>query len=120
MIFDFDLREQYAQSLTIADFGNTCIQGIDGEGNEHYLILKTVMGKTHILEFGPICPDIEMLVPTFKIYYSKMTYSEKKLFKEIDLFLNDKKKGLTEAKEIDIEEGLSYIPAISMAFLNSL
>ena len=46
------------------------------------------MGKTSILKFGPVCPDIEALLNEFSVDYKKIDYKETAVFKEINKFID--------------------------------
>jgi len=41
-------------SVTIDDIGNVILDGFNDYGEEFFLIIRTVLGVSRILEYGPI------------------------------------------------------------------
>ena len=80
--------------------------------NIYYIIVKTVMGKTSIIKFGPVCPDIDMLQNDFSVSYKKIDYKENLIEKEVDKFIKDKS-NLNVRPSTEIEEKLHKEEIIS-------
>lgn len=118
MIFDYASEEVFTKQLDLVDPGNTCIRGTNEEKMDYYLIIKTVMGKTSFLKFGPVFPDAPILLEDFSVSYKKANYKENTINKEINLFLNDTKKCLVEAKETVEYEAFQAFPNLEDAFNN--
>ena len=116
MIFEFAVQRTFNESIDVVDMGNTALRCTDKSMNIYYLIVKTVMGKTHILKFGPICPDIEVLQNDFSVSYKKIDYKETPLFREIDKFINDYKKEIAAVEEVTEYEAWQDFPAIQQLF----
>lgn len=103
-VIEFDSEERYMKAIDIVDIGNTVIRATSEDVCDYYILIKTVMGKTSILTFGPVIPDVPMLVNGFNVNYKKMDYKEPKIIKEINSILNNAKTKIIDAKEILQEE----------------
>lgn len=119
MIFEFSVQKTFEQSIDIVDIGNTAIKCTNTKLDNYYLIVKTVLGKTHFIKFGPVCPDIDVLLEDFSVSYKKMDYKETSIFREIDKFINDFKKGIDTVEEITEYEAWKDFPAIQQQFENA-
>jgi hypothetical protein len=118
MIFEFSVQKTFNQSIDVVDMGNTVLRCTSAHMLDFYIITKTVLGKTHILKFGPVCPDLEMLVADFAVNYKKIDYKESQLYKEIDKFINDFKKGIESVEEVTDYEAWQDFPQIQQWFDN--
>lgn len=109
MHFDYLAKVQRQESIDIENIGNCAIDVYNDLGFNWVLIIKTIEGVTHIIEFGPTLPDIVAL-PEKVIYdYDRIDFNEKKIKRIIDSFLNDYTKNVTQAFEIGFEEAKSKI-----------
>ena len=88
MIFEYSAQRTFNEMIDIVDIGNTALKCTNVKLEEHYVILKTILGKTYIIKFGPVCPDIDLLVNEFSVSYKKIDYKESQIEKEIDKFIN--------------------------------
>ena len=118
MIFDYSVQKTFNESIDIVDIGNTALRCTNTLMDNYYIILKTIMGKTSILKFGPVCPDIETLLNDFSVSYKKIDYKEPLISKEIDKFINDFKKSITTIEEITEYEAWQDFPTIQQYFEN--
>lgn len=118
MIFEFSVQKTFSQSIDVVDMGNTALRCTNSNMDNFYIIVKTIMGKTHIIKFGPICPDIEVLLNDFAVTYKKIDYKENLIYKEINKFINDFKKEIDSIEEITEYEAWSDFPAIQQYFEN--
>ena len=118
MIFEFSVQRTFNESIDVVDIGNTALKCSNKNMEIFYLITKTVLGKTHIFKFGPVCPDIEMLINDFSVSYKKLDYKENLIFKEIDKFINDYKKEVDTVEEITDYEAWQDFPDIKQLFEN--
>lgn len=116
MIFEFAVQRTFNESIDVVDMGNTALKCSNKNMEIFYLITKTVFGKTHILKFGPVCPDIEMLINDFSVSYKKIDYKENLIFKEIDKFINDFKKEVDTVEEVTEYEAWQDFPSIKQLF----
>ena len=119
MVFEFSIQKTFNQSIDVVDVGNTALRCVNKQMDNYYLITRTVYGKTFIIKFGPVCPDIEALLDDFSVSYKKIDYKEAALYKEIDKFLNDYKKEIETVEEITDFEAWDDFPAIKQYFENA-
>lgn len=118
MIFEFSVQRTFNESIDVVDIGNTALRCTNKHLDNFYIILKTVMGKTSILKFGPVCPDVEVLQNDFSVAYKKIDYKENVICREIDKFINDFKKEIDSVEEITEYEAWQDFPAIQTGFEN--
>lgn len=116
MIIEFEAKQTFNQMMDIVEPGDTCIKCENESFEQWYLITKTIDGEVHCLEFGPVCPDVDMLIPGFYSTYTKLKFDEKKLFKKIHNFLNDPKKQISSAEEDFAENAYDDFPDLVDAF----
>lgn len=119
MVFEYSVQKTFNESIDVADIGNTALKCISGKHDEYYIILKTVLGKVSILTFGPVCPDLEVLINDFSVSYKKIDYKETAVFKEVNKFINDFRKEITSVEEITEYEAWQAFPAIQQQFENA-
>ena len=108
MKYDYHYLMTATSQLEIEDQGQCCIQAIDVVGQYYFLIIQTKLGKTSVLEYGPIIPDIDTLPPKLSYFYTEFDFNSKKIDSIIDKFLS---KNLQEdgASLITIEEAREMI-----------
>lgn len=104
MTFDYLQRIIVDGQLEVDNIGDCNIQANNDFGEEYYLMIKTVLGWTEVLEYGPCVPDFPELQYNYSIKYNKFEYNQSKIERVIDKFLNDGKRGITQAKLVDITE----------------
>lgn len=92
--------------LDIEDMGNVCLEAIDSVDRRYYLMVKTKLGQTKVLEFGPIWYDSEKLDTETDWSYQEIEFSENAISKVLNTFLRNrkfigkKKVSITELKTI--------------------
>lgn len=116
MIIDYKQDYVFTESIDVEDIGNTCIKAIAKDGVEYYAITKTILGKTSILKFGPVMPDLPLLCIGFSASFSKINYKENKICKEISMFLNNPKAEIEKAEVITEYEAYQVFPNVVEAF----
>lgn len=104
MTFDYLQRVIVDGQLDVDNIGDCVIQANNDFAEEFYLIIKTELGFTEVLEYGPIVPDLPILPPEYQIKYNKFEYNQSKLEKIIDRFLNNPKRIVTQAKLTTLED----------------
>ena len=97
MTFEYLQRVLVDAALEIDDIGNCAIIGRNDVGEEFYLLVRTTIGETEVIEYGPCRPDIDLLPTSVILKYDRWEWSEYKLEKRIDKFLNDPKKAISQA-----------------------
>lgn len=75
---------------------------------EYYLIVQTHYGITKIIKYGPKLIDLEELPSTVSYFYRKIDFSQSRICKIIDDFLNNDKP-IISVELLDIEEAKSRI-----------
>ena len=114
MIIDYYPQEVFTKTIQIDDIGNFALRATSSDESEYYMIVKTVMGKTSVLKFGPTIPDIGILCADYSMNYKKMNFKEGAIEKEASIFINDHKKDIVDAVEILPEEAIEEIPEITL------
>lgn len=89
---------EYLDSFTIEDIGNFVLEGFNDNGDKYYLIIRTILGVSRILQFGPI----QQGVTTFcSSQFRQMDYDDKKIDRLIEGFLKTNN-DLTQIQIFDI------------------
>lgn len=118
MVFEFSVQKTFNQSIDIVDIGNTALKCTNKQMDNYYLIIKTVLGKTSLIKFGPVNLDLDILLNDFFVGYKKIDYRENLIRKEIDKFINDYKKDIDTIEEITEYEAWEDFPHIQQLFDN--
>ncbi len=119
MIFEYSVQKTFNESIDVVDIGNTALKCVGSKYDEYYIILKTVMGKVSIIKFGPVTPDIEVLINDFAVSYKKIDYKKTAIHKEVDKFINDFRKEITAIEEVTEYEAWQAFPAVQQYFENA-
>ena len=104
MTFEYLQRVVVEGQLEVDDIGQCVLQANNDLAEEYYLIIKTELGWTETIEYGPCVPDLPLLQMNYQIKYSRFEYNQGKIERAIDKFLNDPKRGITQAKLSSVEE----------------
>ena len=118
MLFEYSVQKTFNQTIDVVDAGNTALKCTNRNMDDYYIIIKTIMGKTSILKYRPVCPDLEILIDDFSVSYKKFDYKENSIHKEIDRFINDYKKDIETVEEITEYEAWEAFPNIQEYFEN--
>lgn len=110
MTFDYLQRVVVEGQLDVEDIGQCVLLGRNDLGEEHYLLIKTEMGFSEVIEYGPSVPDLKLLPYAVTLKYNRFEFNQGKLEKIINKFLNDPKKGISQAEVTDIEHIRYLIP----------
>lgn len=103
MKFDYLQRIVVESQLDVENIGECTILGRNDFGEEFYLIIRTELGWTEVFEYGPIVPDFKLLPPNITMKYNRFEFSEYRIEKLIDKFLNDGKRGISQAEVTSVE-----------------
>lgn len=103
MKFEYIQRVVVDGELEVENIGDCVLEANDDFQNCYYLLIKTDLGWTEVIEYGPCIPDISELSFNYNIKYSRFEYSQSKLERIIDKFLNEGKRVITQAKVTTIE-----------------
>lgn len=104
MTFDYLQRVVVDAQLNVDDIGQCAILGRNDLGEENYLIIRTEMGFTEMIMYGPVVPDLDILPFGVSMQYSRFDFNQSKIEKAIDRFLNDPKKCISQAEVVSIED----------------
>lgn len=96
--------------LEVDDIGNTCIQASNDLGQNWILQIKTKLGFSYIIEYGPYYYN--KITEYLNSSFQRIEYSEYKLQKKIDKFLNEPRRIITQVKFIDEDEALESIQSV--------
>lgn len=99
--FEYFFTKQAVGELELEDIGNCYIQACNDEGLLYYLLIETNLGWTKIMEYGPAAPDFNELPKSVFCSFSRIEYDERKIIKKINEFLNDTKRNITQAQEVE-------------------
>ena len=97
-------------TIDVIDIGNVCLNALNDYGQEWYLMINTELGWTTIKEFGPLLVDTDNIAPYFDYKMFQYEYSDKKIAKVIDKFINNQKRMITQVFEVSdsiVEERLN-------------
>lgn len=115
MIFEFDKQAVFTQSIDVVDAGNFALRCTSAANfSEYYIIVKTTFGKTGIVKFGPVLPELKLLQPDYNFNFKCIDYKETKINKEISQFINDTYKEINKIEEITEYEAFDSLPEISV------
>ena len=106
--FNYSYTQQATGQLYVEDLGNCAIIANTDQGVEYYLIIKTELGTSLILEAGPYILDSNMLAKSVNISFKRIEYNEGKLSSIIEKFLNNPYRNITQAREVDENEIYPY------------
>ena len=118
MIYDYSGVKSFEATLIVEDPGNCAILAkgwyMVGKGmklpSDYCIIVKTIMGQTTIIKWGPIEPDLAELASGYNLSVKSFKYNNKTVDKEISLFLNDGQKFIYEAEVISEDEAFELLP----------
>lgn len=116
MTFEYLQRVVVDAQIDIENIGECVLVGRNDLGEEYYLIIRTDMGWTEQINFGPVTPEVDILPFNINLTYARFEFNQTKLMRAIDKFLNDPKKLITQADVVEmssiqtsIRESLSRI-----------
>lgn len=104
MTFDYLERVVVEGQLEVENIGQCVIKANNDLSEEFYLIIRTELGWTEMIEYGPCVPDLPLLQMNYQITYTRFEYNQNKLERAIDKFLNNPKRSITQAEVTDITE----------------
>lgn len=104
MQFEYMARILTDATLEVDDIGNSTIIAYNDSGESFALVIRTSLGWTEVFESGPYTPDIEELPKNVYQAYSRFEFSENKIKKTINMFLNDKYRNITQARVVGVGE----------------
>ena len=120
MTFDYLQRVTVDGQLEVENIGDCVIRANNDINQEFFLIIKTELGYTEVLEYGPMWIDMNELPSEYKVSYSRFEYNQSKIMNRIDKFLNNPRSIVTQATVTCLEEIIDYlINPIDKVFSNN-
>ncbi len=104
MTFEYLQRVIVDAQLDVDNIGECVLRGRNDLGEEYYLIIRTDMGWTEQINFGPVTPDVDILPFNINMNYARFEFNQSKLMRAIDKFLNDPKKIITQADVVELSD----------------
>lgn len=104
MEFEYFKQTIAMAALEVEDVGNVCIVANTDLNECIYLIIKTTLGTTNIVTYGPIIPGSNILEKECSCTFKRINFNQGKIIEVIKNFLNPLRKVITQAQIIDIEE----------------
>ena len=112
MKFDYLQRVIIDAQLDVENIGECVLLGRNDLGEEWYLLIHTDMGFTEVIEHGPVVPDLSILPFSISTYYNRFEYNQGKIERIIDKFLNNPKRGISQAEVSTLEYVEEHFPNI--------
>ena len=106
MKIEYNIIPQVNKEIDIDNLGDVSIEATTKSGDKYYLVIRTYMGFTSIMEYGPITPDLNIFPRSVRCSFDRIEYSEGKIESRIDKFLNQGNRFIEEAIVIPEEEAL--------------
>ena len=97
--------------------GSLSLKATSNLGSNYYLVIKSYLGTTVILEYGPLYPEKELGIIIENINYSldKIEFDDKKIIKRIKNFIYHRQKGKIKIIEVEkIDEATALSQALDL------
>lgn len=99
MEFEYLFTTQASASINIEDLGNFIIQAYSDAGQSSILIVKTVLGNTQIIEYGPFYIDDNKMNQHIEMIYDNISFDTRKIINKVTKFLDSRKIQVTQVVE---------------------
>lgn len=109
MQFEYLYKIEAMGTIEIEDIANCCVIATNDLYQEYILIIQTILGDTRVIKYGPKNTEFNEPCPFINYTYNNFQYSQHKIIKIIDDFINDGKKGISQVQIVDIEEAKNHI-----------
>ena len=103
-VFKYNYLMTATGVLEVDNMGQCAVKASNDFGEEYYLVMRTSLGKTYMFTYGPIVPDLDILPPHVSCAVDRFDYNEKKIKMLITRWLEDGKKNITKAEEVEDTE----------------
>lgn len=111
MNFEYFTVKTVMANIDIDDIGNCAIEANNDNGEFFYLIIRTTLGTTQIFEYGPTCHS-GVMEKSVMSSFKRIEFTESKVIKTIEGFLNNPYRNITQAQLMDIDEALEQCESI--------
>lgn len=117
--FNYYYVRQSNGTFEIDNIGEFALSCINDNFCEYLFIVETKEGFSKIIQYGPqiIDQESDYTIPRTFIY-DYQQFNPAKLEKAIDIFVNDRRKGITQVNVLSVEEALSRIVNMKELFLD--
>ena len=112
MDFEYYITKIVNGSIDIEDTGNCAIKAYNDNGSCYVLIIETSLGISRVFQYGPAVHDLDLLPKSVNCSFKRIEYSDYKIHKVIDEFLNNGYSGITQAFVVDKDEALNECRSI--------
>lgn len=112
MQFNYMYVQESMGSVEIDDIGNFCISVTNDFYKEWLMIVTTMYGITEVIQYGPLNIDFDELDSKVTYTYQRFDYSESKICKMVDYYINDNSKMTTQVTVIDFEDARNKIKSM--------
>jgi hypothetical protein len=119
MIFEYDQQPVFMQNIDIMDIGNVALRCSNIKLRDYYIVVKTYLGKTALISYGPVVSDVNALVDNMSLTFKKFDYKELTIEREIEKIINDGRSAINNVEIISEAEALAHLPS-AQSFINSL
>lgn len=119
MEFNYNSMSAYTKFIEIEgdSLGSLSLKATSNLGSNYYLVIKSYLGTTVILEYGPLYPEKELGIIIENINYSldKIEFDDKKIIKRIKNFIYHRQKGKIKIIEVEkIDEATALSQALDL------
>ncbi len=108
MNFNYLYKEEAHAQLDIENIGNFCLSLTNDLYKEYILIVQTDLGRTKIIQYGPINVDMDTPCQSIKFTYDEIDYNQNKICTIIDKALNGPSL-ITQATVMELEDVIPRI-----------
>ena len=106
MIFKYTYIGTFLNEINIEDIGNCSLVATTEFDNKYILVIDTMLGYSRVFYYGPINPDLDLLPQSSSCSFKRIEFSERKLQKEINNFLNIR--NINKVETVDAGKALNY------------
>jgi hypothetical protein len=98
--FGYNQETIFSKELDIDELGQVALEAKDSESMFYYLIIRTSLGQSSIVEYGPVVPDIAILPDFTEIKFQRVDFNELKIKQIIKRFLMPRNKGKNKIEDV--------------------
>mgnify|MGYP000867559395 FL=1 len=122
MEFNYNSMSAYTKFIEIEgdSLGSLSLKATSNLGSNYYLVIKSYLGTTVILEYGPLYPDeitkeLGIIIRNINYSLDKIEFDDKKIIKRIKNFIYHRQKGKIKIIEVEkIDEATALSQALDL------
>lgn len=111
--FQYFYTQQATGTFEIEDLGNFAISCTNDIYHEYIMLVKTEYGVTKVITFGPNIIDQDTPNDTVDCKFQQFDFSQYKIEKMVDKFVNEAKRVITQVTVIDQKDALERIKDVT-------